>query len=60
MAPIPGSFTAAVAHVSGAAVPTNVTVTVNAEVHNYSDVMDLQDKIAEAKQMGVHNALGIR
>lgn len=58
--PTPGSFTAAIANVSGAATPTNVTVTVNAEIHNYSDVMDLQDKIAQAKQMGVHNALGIR
>jgi hypothetical protein len=60
MAPTPGSFTAAVAHVSGAAVPTNVTVTVNAEIHNDSDVMDMEDKVAKAAQMGVHNALGIR
>jgi hypothetical protein len=59
MAPTPGSFTAAIANVSGA-VPTNVTVTVNAEIHNDSDVMDMEDKVAKATQMGVHNALGIR
>jgi hypothetical protein len=58
--PTPGSFTAAVANVSGAAAPTNVTVTVNAEIHNNSDVMDMEDKVAKATQMGVHNALGIR